>query len=93
VHTALLLLSKNLRCKNPSVGHSAHSLVTAQYKFEVRGEGLSGLDGLLTVVGLEVTMEGIRTGTSSERWKERVTDCRGCNDETAGTTELWTNCV
>jgi len=54
----------------------------------VRGEGLSGLEGLLTVVGLEVTMEGIRTGTSSERRKERVTDCRGCNDETAGTTEL-----
>jgi len=27
------------------------------------GEGLSGLEGLLAVVGLEVMTEGIRTGT------------------------------
>jgi len=31
-----------------------------------RGEGLSGLEGLLAVVNLEVTTEGIRTGTGTE---------------------------
>ena len=30
-------------------------------------EGLSGLEGLLAVVGLEVTTEGIRTGTGTKR--------------------------
>jgi len=35
-----------------------------------RGEGLSGLEGLLAVVGLEVKTEGIRTGTGMERWRE-----------------------
>jgi len=37
-----------------------------------RGEGLSGLEGLLAVVALGVTTEGIRTGTGTERWVERV---------------------
>jgi len=43
-----------------------------------RGEGLSGVEGLLAVVGLEVTTEGVRTGTGypvaypTERWRERV---------------------
>jgi len=32
-----------------------------------RGEGLSGVEGLLAVVGLEVTTEGVRTGTGTER--------------------------
>jgi len=44
---------------------------------------LSGLEGLLAVVGLEVTTKGIRTGTGVERWKERVPDFRGCNAEAA----------
>jgi len=43
------------------------------------------LEGLLAVVGLEVTMEGIRTGTGTERWRERAPDFRGCNAETAST--------
>jgi len=29
--------------------------------------GLSGVEGLLAVVGLEVTTKGIRTGTGTER--------------------------
>jgi len=29
-------------------------------------------------VGLEVTTEGIRTGTGTERWRERVPDFRDC---------------
>jgi len=45
--------------------------------------GVSGLEGLLAVVGLEVTTESIRTGTSTERWRERVPDFRGCNAKTA----------
>jgi len=43
----------------------------------VRGEGLSGLEGLLAVVGLQVTMNGFRTGTGTERWRERIPDFRG----------------
>ena len=39
------------------------------------------MEGLLAVVGLEVTTEGIRTGTGTERWRERVPDCRGCSAE------------
>ena len=39
------------------------------------------MEGLLAVVGLEVTTEGIRTDT--ERWRERVPDFRGCNAEAA----------
>jgi len=39
------------------------------------------LEGLLAVVVLEVTTEGIRTGTGMERWRERVPDFRGCNAE------------
>jgi len=38
------------------------------------------LEGLLATVGLEVTMEGIR---SMERWRERVPNFRGCNAKTA----------
>jgi len=41
------------------------------------------LEGLLAVVGFEVTAEGIRTVTGTERWRERVPDFRGCNAETA----------
>jgi len=37
------------------------------------------LEGLLAVVGLEVTTKGIGTGTGMERQRERVTDFRGCN--------------
>jgi len=31
---------------------------------------LSGLEGLLAVVGLEVTTEGVMTGTGTERMEE-----------------------
>ena len=31
------------------------------------GEVLSGVEGLLGVVGLEVTTKGVRTGTDAER--------------------------
>jgi len=42
------------------------------------------LEGLLAVVGLEVTTEDITTGTGTERWTERVLNFRGCNAETLG---------
>jgi len=41
------------------------------------------LEGLLAVVGLEVTTEGVRTGTGTGRWRERVPDFRGCDAEGA----------
>jgi len=34
-------------------------------------------------VGLEVTMEGVKTGTGMERWRERVPVFRGCDAEAA----------
>jgi len=40
-------------------------------------KGLSGLEGLLAIVGLELMTKDIRTGTSMERWIERVPDFRG----------------
>jgi len=39
------------------------------------------VEGLLAIVGLEVTTEGVRTGTGTERWRERVADFRGCSTE------------
>jgi len=41
------------------------------------------VEGLLAVVGLEMTTEDIRTGTGTERWRERVPDFRGCDAEAA----------
>jgi len=37
------------------------------------------LEGLLAIVGLEVRTKGVRTGTGTERWRERVPDFRGCD--------------
>jgi len=48
------------------------------------------LGSLLAIVGLKVTMEGIRTGTSMERCRERVPTFRGCNVKTMGTKEVRT---
>ena len=45
-------------------------------------EELSELEDLLAVVGLEVTTEGMRSGTGKERWRERVPDFKACNAET-----------
>ena len=41
------------------------------------------MDGLLVVVGLEMTTKGIRTGTGTNRQRERVPDFRGCVAEAA----------
>jgi len=46
--------------------------------------GASGLEDLLEIVGLEVTAEGVRTGTHSEGLRERIPDCRSCNTESMG---------
>jgi len=43
------------------------------------------LEDLLAVVGFEVTTEGVRTGTGTERYKERVPDFRGCDTEAVRT--------
>ena len=44
---------------------------------------MSGVEGLLAVVDLEVTTEGVRTSTGTERWRERVPDFRGCDAKAA----------
>ena len=41
------------------------------------------MEGLLAVVGLEMTTEGIRAGTSTERWRQRVPNFRGCDAKAA----------
>jgi len=41
------------------------------------------LEGLLAVMGLEMTTEGIRAGTGTARWRERLPDFRGCDAEAA----------
>ena len=41
-------------------------------------------------MGLEVTTEGIRTGTGTERWRERVPDFRGCHAEAASANDVRT---
>ena len=38
-------------------------------------KALSGLEGLLEIVGLEIMAEGVRAGTHSEKWRERILDC------------------
>jgi len=45
---------------------------------------LSVLGGLLEILGLEVMAEGVRAGTNSEGWRQRVPDCRSCDVETRG---------
>jgi len=45
---------------------------------------LSGLKGLLEIVGLEVMAKGVRAGTHSQGWRETIPDCRCCNAETTG---------
>jgi len=47
-------------------------------------KGLSGREGLLAVVGLEVTTGGIRTGLHSKSTRKRVPDFNSCNANTAG---------
>ena len=43
----------------------------------------SGLEGMLEIVGLEVTTESGRTATRLESWMQRVPDYRSCNTENA----------
>jgi len=43
---------------------------------------MSGLKGLLEMVGFEVTMEGVLTGTHSESWGE-IPDFGSSNAENA----------
>jgi len=44
---------------------------------------LSGLEGLLETVTLEMTTKSVRAGTHSKSWRERVPDFRSCDVEAA----------
>jgi len=52
---------------------------------------LSGLEGLLPMVGLKMMTESVQTGARSRSWRLKVSDFRSSNAETAGTNEVWTN--
>jgi len=43
---------------------------------------LSGLEGVLEIVGFEVMVEGVRAGTHSEGWRERISHYMSCSTET-----------
>ena len=48
-------------------------------------KALSRSEVLLEMVGLEVMVEGVRAGTHSDNWRQRVPDCRrSCDAETVG---------
>jgi len=47
-------------------------------------KALSGLEGLLKIVSLEVIRKSVRAGTHSESWKETIPDGMNCNVETVG---------
>jgi len=48
-------------------------------------KALSGLEGLLEIVGIEMTTKSVGDGTYLKSWTERVSDFRSCNAEVAGT--------
>ena len=56
-----------------------------------REEALSGLEGLLEVVDLELMAESIMAGTRSKSRRERVPDFRSCNTELQEPNEVGTN--
>jgi len=41
--------------------------MVSKVEYEAQEEGLRGVEGLLAVVGLEMTTEGVKTGTGTER--------------------------
>jgi len=43
---------------------------------------LGVLEGLLEIVGFEMTMEGIKTETHSDSWRANFPDFMSCNAET-----------
>jgi len=46
---------------------------------------LNGLEGLLQIASLDITTKSVGAGTYSKNWRERVSDFRSCNAETAAT--------
>ena len=47
-------------------------------------KALIKLEDLLEIVGLEVMAEGVRAGTHSEDWRERIPGCRSCTSYLRG---------
>jgi len=48
-----------------------------------RRKALSGMEGLLDIVSLEMTTKSVGAGTLFTSWRERVPDFRSCNAEVA----------
>jgi len=46
--------------------------VTGEVEAQEEGKVLSGLEGLLEIMDLEVMAEGVRIGTHSEGWREII---------------------
>ena len=70
--------------------YSIQPSVSKSWVWGARREGLSRLEGLLAVVGLEVTTKGIRY--KYLRWRQRVANFRDCSDKLASS-DLLTNGV
>jgi len=59
---------------------------------KAESEALSGSEGQLEIMGLEVMAEGVRAGTHLEGCREGIADCRNCNAKTTGTkqsADIW----
>jgi len=56
-----------------------------------RGEGLSGSEGLLAVVSLEVTTKGIRTGTGMEKKGREFQISGAATLKLREPNDVWTN--
>jgi len=63
----------------------------SQPNLRCKKKALSGFEGLLEIVGLEVMVKVIRAGTYLESWMERIPDCRSCDDKMWAPNEVRTN--
>jgi len=45
-------------------------------------KALSGLEGLIEIVGFEVMAESVQAGAHLENWREKIPYCVSCDAET-----------
>ena len=65
------------------------TMVSQSQIWGARKEALSGFEGLMEVVGLELMAEGIMAGTHSKSRRERVPNFRSCNTETVAFVQIY----